>query len=174
MLKLFILRNKILMLFIGLIFFLVLQCFLPYGKSFCMNMQNKTQSVVQYLNYQYRVLIGRDGIENFSNEFGFLLGVKGKNFYYFTPVNDKNEVKQCVLANISISKDVNLLTHRNESVKLELYQTDGKPYCLVWLEDRTLLNLKLVEEGHARPIENPDSNAIDKIFAAYYLKNIKE
>lgn len=139
-------------------------------------LQKKTSSFGNALYWTYRAKVGADHQEISSLQivYGNLVGVDKNGKILVATAQDDQFVNvayslaDTVITDVyGVAKTIGSL--KQENVKCELY---GKDRAVIWIRGAPL-NIKLIEEGVAKPDPNPPTNIVDMAFAAYYWARFK-
>lgn len=133
--------------------------------------QMRIKAAGQSAYWGYRVAVGRNAVEQPKTLYGTVIGSTQKGDVVMSiPVADKFQQVEVTLANLDKStidprQMWNVVAQiKGQSAKVDVYP-DGRS--VVWIRGLPL-NLKVIEEGAARPETNPVTNIVDKAFAQYY------
>lgn len=140
------------------------------------SLQRKASSFGNAVYWTYRAKVGADHQEITSPHivYGNLVGVDKDGKILIATVQENQFVNvayslaDTVIIDVyGVAKTIGSL--KQENVKCELYDKD---VAVIWIRGAPL-NIKLIEEGIAKPDPNPPTSIVDMAFAAYYWSQFK-
>ena len=82
-------------------------------------------------------------------------------------VDEAFEMADLKLINVEfVAKYVN--DFKLQSINIDIYKTKSTDLVVIWMQSGKPLNLMLIEEQLATPVENPPTNIVNLLMAAYY------